>query len=169
MTRGVVTTALPWRSCTTSRACSSAGVFGHRTSRESRNPGSPELQTVDSRASLLGQLDARRESSTQHFTNWRPMHRGSHINRPTRLVSSTLFLGQALSSAGCGGAPSLTIAGAYFPAWLLCDVIAVLVAAFIRAVMVSTCLANFIPYQLAVCCSTGVIVALVLGHFWLGH
>ena len=97
------------------------------------------------------------------------MHRGPLINRPTRLVSSALLLGQALSSTGCGGAPSLTIAGAYFPAWLLCAVIAVLVAAFIRAVMVATGLANFIPYQLAVCCSAGVIVALILWHFWVGH
>jgi hypothetical protein len=80
-----------------------------------------------------------------------------------------LLLGQAFSSTGCGGAPSLTIAGAYFPAWLLCAVIAVLVAAFIRAVMVTTGLANFIPYQLAVCCSAGVIVALILWHFWVGH
>ena len=97
------------------------------------------------------------------------MHRGSHINRPTRLVSSALLLGQAFSSTGCGGAPSVTIAGAYFPAWLLCAIIAVLVAAFIRAAMVATGLANFIPYQLAVCCSAGVIVALILWHFWVGH
>jgi hypothetical protein len=51
----------------------------------------------------------------------------------------------------------------------LCAVIAVLVAAFIRALMVATGLTKYIPYQLAVCCSTGVIVALVLWHFWVGH
>ena len=97
------------------------------------------------------------------------MHRGPHINRPTPLVSSALLLGQALSSTSCGGAPSLTIAGAYFPAWLMCAIVAVLVAAFIRALMVGTGLANYIPYQLAVCCSAGVIAALILWHFWVGH
>ena len=96
------------------------------------------------------------------------MHRGSRINRPTGTVASALLLGQTLSATGCGGAPSLTIAGAYFPAWLLLAVMALLVAAFIRALMVATGLANFIPYQLAVCCSTGVIVALILWHFWVG-
>ena len=70
---------------------------------------------------------------------------------------------------GCGGAPSVTIAGAYFPAWLLCAVIAVLVATVIRALMVATGLANFIPYQLAVCCSVGATFALILWNLWVVH
>jgi uncharacterized membrane protein len=78
-----------------------------------------------------------------------------------------LLLGQAICLTGCGGAPSVTIAGAYFPAWLLCAVIAVLVAVFIRAFMVATNLANYIPYQLLVCCSAGAIVALILWHLWV--
>ena len=97
------------------------------------------------------------------------MHRGPLITGLKGLVLAVLLLGQALSWTGCDGAPSLTIAGAYFPAWLLCAVIAVLVAVFIRVLMVATGLANFIPYQLAVCCSAGIIVALVLWHFWVGH
>ena len=95
------------------------------------------------------------------------MHRGSRIKRPTRLVSAVLLLGQAVCLTGCSGAPAVTIAGAYFPAWLLCAVIAVVAAVFIRLLMVATGLANFIPYQLAVCCSAGVIVALVLWHLWV--
>jgi hypothetical protein len=97
------------------------------------------------------------------------VHRRSHINRPRQAVWALLLIGQAFSSTGCGGAPSLTLAGAYFPAWLMCAIIAVLVAAFIRAVMVATGLANYIPYELAVCCSAGVIAAVILWHFWVGH
>jgi hypothetical protein len=78
-----------------------------------------------------------------------------------------VLLGQVFSLTGCGGAPSLTIAGAYFPAWLLCAVIAVVVAALIRALMVATGLAKYIPYQLAVSCSAGIIVGLILWHFWV--
>jgi hypothetical protein len=78
-----------------------------------------------------------------------------------------LLLGQALGSTGCGGAPSVTIAGAYFPAWLLCAVIAVLATLLIRALMVATGLANYIPYQLAVCCAAGAIAGLILWHFWV--
>ena len=98
-----------------------------------------------------------------------PVHRGSRINRRRRQLETVLLLGQALSWTGCDGAPSVTIAGAYFPAWLLCAIVAVLVAALIRGVMVATGLANHIPYQLAVCCSAGTIFALILWHFWVGH
>jgi hypothetical protein len=95
------------------------------------------------------------------------VHRRARICRLTRLVLSAWLLGQAFALTGCGGAPSLTIAGAYFPAWLLCAIVAVLVAVFIRALMVATHLANYIPYQLAVCCSAGTIVALILWHYWV--
>jgi hypothetical protein len=84
-----------------------------------------------------------------------------------RRVSAVLLLGQVICSTGCGGAPSITIAGAYFPAWLLCAIIAVGAAVFIRALMVATGLANYIPYQLAVCCSAGAILALILWHLWV--
>ncbi len=87
----------------------------------------------------------------------------------TRRVSAVLLLVETICSTGCGGAPSVTIAGAYFPAWLLCAIIAVLVAVFIRALMVATGLANYIPYQLAVCCSAGAVVALILWHLWAGR
>ena len=96
------------------------------------------------------------------------MHRESLVDFPTRLISAMLLLGQAFCSTGCGGAPAVTIAGAYFPAWLLCAVIAVLVAAFIRAVMVATRLADHVPFQLAVCCSIGAMVALILWYVWVG-
>jgi len=89
------------------------------------------------------------------------------MSRLTRRVSPVLLLGQVLCSTGCSGAPSVTIAGAYFPAWLLCAVIAVVAAVFIRVLMVATGLSNFIPYQLAVCCSVGAIVALFLWHVWV--
>lgn len=66
---------------------------------------------------------------------------------------------------GCG-APSLIIAGAYFPAWLVCAILAVVVAAVVRAVMVATRLSQLIPYQLAVCTSIGAIAALIVWFIW---
>ena len=70
---------------------------------------------------------------------------------------------------GCTGAPSLTIAGAYFPAWLLCAILAVLVALLARVFMVATRLSNYIPFQLAVCFSIGIIAALILWQLWVVH
>ena len=64
---------------------------------------------------------------------------------------------------GCaGGAPSLTIFGAYFPAWLLSAVIGVLGALCARAVIGVVRLD--LPYLLFVCVAIGVIVGSV---FWL--
>jgi len=128
----------------------------------------PLVQTVVSKVSLLRRFHVGGRSKL-FFTYWRPGHRGSHIQYWTRLSSAVLLLGQAFSSIGCGGAPSVTIAGAYFPAWLLCAVIAVLLAVVIRALMVATRLADYVPYQLAVCCSAGAIVALIMWHFWAAH
>ena len=103
------------------------------------------------------------------FPYRRQVHQVSLITRLRRLVSAVVLLGAAFCSTGCGGAPSVTIAGAYFPAWLLCAIVAVLVTVFIRALVVATGLSNYIPYQLAVCCSAGVIFALILWHFWAVH
>lgn len=89
-----------------------------------------------------------------------------HLARPIRVVC---VAGGTLSLAGCGGAPSLTIAGAYFPAWLLCGLIAVFVAVIARGLMLVTRLSNHIPYQLAVCSSIGVIVALLVWQVWVVH
>jgi hypothetical protein len=77
--------------------------------------------------------------------------------------------GGSLPLVGCGGAPSLTIAGAYFPAWLLCALIAILVAVIVRVLMVVTGLSNHVPYQLAVCSSIAVIIALVVWQLWMVH
>jgi YtcA family len=45
------------------------------------------------------------------------------------LVSALLFL------AGCGRAPSFDILGSFFPAWLLCLVVAILLTVILRAVL----------------------------------
>jgi YtcA family len=89
-----------------------------------------------------------------------------HLTRP---ISVVFVAGESLSLVGCGGAPSVTVAGAYFPAWLLCALIAVLVAVLVRALMVSTGLSSYIPYQLAVCSSIGAIVAFVVWQLWVVH
>lgn len=86
-----------------------------------------------------------------------------------RLVPVVFVAGGSLSLAGCGGAPSVTIAGAYFPAWLLCGLIAVLAAVIARGLMIATRLSNYIPYPLAVCSSIGILVALLVWQVWVVH
>src|SRR6202044_3317595 len=76
-----------------------------------------------------------------------------------------------ISLTGCsaGGAPSFTLFGAFFPAWLLCGLIGVVGAIVARVVFVSTGLAHTLPYQLAVCTAIGVITALLAWLVGFGH
>ncbi len=100
----------------------------------------------------------RREYRTNVYASYRTW--------PFRVV---LLAGGLVCLVGCGGAPSITMAGAYFPAWLLCAIIAVLVAVVVRALLVVTGLSDHVPCQLAVCSSIGVIVALVVWQLWAVH
>ena len=69
---------------------------------------------------------------------------------------------------GCGAAPSLTIVGSYFPAWLACGVIGLVAAIVARIIFVSTGLADVLPLQLYVCAAIGVFVACLIWLVWVG-
>jgi hypothetical protein len=75
----------------------------------------------------------------------------------------------ALTSYSAGGAPSFTVFGAFFPAWLLCGVAGIFGAVVARGAFVSSGLANTLPYQLAVCTAIGVIVAILAWFVWFGR
>ena len=80
-----------------------------------------------------------------------------------------LLFAQTVLLSGCSGAPSLTVAGAYFPAWLACAVVGVVTTIIARGLMASTHLTTFIPFQLAVCTAIGVLVALGVWLSWARH
>jgi hypothetical protein len=77
---------------------------------------------------------------------------------------------QCILLTGCsaGGAPSFTLFGAFFPAWLLCGLIGVVGAGAARAVFVATSLSSFLPHQLLVCAAVGVIAASLAWLIWFG-
>ncbi len=70
--------------------------------------------------------------------------------------------------SGCSGAPSLTLAGTYFPAWLVCATVAAICAAVARLLMVVTGWAEIIPFQLSVNVALGVMCGLGLWLVWQG-
>ena len=67
------------------------------------------------------------------------------------------------------GAPSYSLFGAFFPAWMFCAVIGIAGAIAARAAMVSLGVAKVLPYQLFVCASIGLIVALLASLLWFGQ
>ncbi|MEI9924267.1 MAG: YtcA family lipoprotein [Bradyrhizobium sp.] len=60
---------------------------------------------------------------------------------------------------GCGltGAPSFSLFGAFFPAWLLCSTLGLLCAIVARILFVGTGLVDVLPFQLLVCTAIGAL------------
>ena len=101
-----------------------------------------------------------------------PIRRRRPAGKNRKRVNATL----ALLSLGCisltacsaGGAPSFTLFGAFFPAWLLCGLIGVAGAGAARAAFVPTGLSNALPHQLLVCAAAGIIAATLAWLVWFG-
>src|SRR5262245_31628154 len=53
-----------------------------------------------------------------------------------RLIESVAAGALALLSAGCSRIPSLNILGSFFPAWILCGVVGILLATVVRILFV---------------------------------
>ena len=88
--------------------------------------------------------------------------------RPVSACALTLPL---LSLCGCSeaGAPSFAIFGAFFPAWLLCALLGILVALGARFFFAARNLVDFLPFQLPVCTSLGAIAALLTWLIFFGR
>ncbi len=74
--------------------------------------------------------------------------------------------------SGCGvvgGAPSYTVVGSFFPAWMFCGVFGIFVAIGARAAFVSLGLANVLPYQLFFCTAIGLTAAMLVWLLWFGQ
>jgi hypothetical protein len=67
------------------------------------------------------------------------------------------------------GAPSFSLFGAFFPAWMFCALIGIIGAIAARAAMLSSGLARILPFQLFVCASIGLIVGLLVWLIWFGQ
>jgi hypothetical protein len=76
----------------------------------------------------------------------------------------TVFVAVSLGGCSTAGAPSFDLFGAFFPAWLLCGIVGIAGAVVARVALVSSGLANVLPYQLALCTAIGAVAALL---FWL--
>jgi hypothetical protein len=67
-----------------------------------------------------------------------------------RPIASFTALGCLLVLCGCQYAPNISILGSFFPAWLLCLVIGIVLAAFSRWLLVQMKLATEIPWTILV-------------------
>ena len=89
-------------------------------------------------------------------------------NRRRSVAPLGALAATALALSGCAvqGAPSFTLFGAYFPAWMFCAAIGLVAAIAARAFFEAVGLAYVLPFQLFVCASIGVCAALAAGLLW---
>ena len=81
-----------------------------------------------------------------------------------RSIASFTALGCLLVLCGCQYAPNISILGSFFPAWLLCVVIGIVLAALTRWLLVRMKLATEIPWTILVYPSLTLFFACIL---WL--
>jgi hypothetical protein len=75
----------------------------------------------------------------------------------------------ALSGCAVRGAPSFVIAGSYFPGWMFCALIGIVLAIAVRIAFVVSGLANVLPFQLFVCSAIGLCCGLLAWLLWFGQ
>ena len=69
--------------------------------------------------------------------------------------------------AGCDGAPSRNILGSYFPSWMVCALVGIVVALVARAVLKATGLLEELPAPLLVLLGIGCAVDFGMWLVWL--
>jgi len=82
----------------------------------------------------------------------------------SRLIAWLCLAGLA---AGCDGAPSRNILGSYFPSWMVCAGLAIVVALLARAVLQLTGLLEELPIPLVVLLAFGCAVDFAIWLAWL--
>jgi hypothetical protein len=78
------------------------------------------------------------------------------------------LLSPVLGGCAVRGAPSFSLFGAFFPAWMFCTLLGIFAAIAARAGFVASGLADALPLQLFVCVSIGTSFGLLAWLFWFG-
>ena len=73
----------------------------------------------------------------------------------------------AVVTSGCEGAPSRNILGSYFPSWMVCALVGIVLALVARGVLKATGLLQELPAPLAVLLAFGCAVNFALWLIWL--
>ncbi|MBB2200833.1 YtcA family lipoprotein [Gluconacetobacter tumulisoli] len=85
---------------------------------------------------------------------------------PALLSRTAPFL--LLGGCAVRGAPSFPLAGAYFPDWMLCAMVGIVVAVGLRVIFVQIGVDTILSLRVFTYVSLGVIAALLVWQIWFG-
>jgi hypothetical protein len=91
-----------------------------------------------------------------------------------RIQSSPRFSGfqpltLCLLLSGCNHAPSQSLLGSFFPAWMLCAFTGILVSVAIRLLLIKAGIDAFVPAKLPVYGGLAIALTLLLWLLWFGN
>lgn len=86
------------------------------------------------------------------------------VQKPAFAFTASLALG------GCSAkAPTIFLAGAYFPSWLLCAVAGVLGAVLVRIVLVRLAIDDAMPFRLLVYICIAIVIGVLVSLVAFGR
>jgi YtcA family len=88
---------------------------------------------------------------------------------PFKLLFLAPLVSFTLTGCGVGGAPSFVIVGSYFPGWMFCALLGIVLAVAARVGFIASGLATVLPFQLFVCSAVGLCCALLAWLLWFGQ
>jgi hypothetical protein len=80
-------------------------------------------------------------------------------------------VGLGISLGGCARepvAPSISVFGSFFPAWIVCSLLGVVGAAVARIALARAGLEEFLPARLLVYLAFAILIALAIWRLWYG-
>ena len=88
-------------------------------------------------------------------------------DNPGRFAPLTVFIPLLGVLAGCSGSPSRNILGSYFPSWMVCALVGLVVALVARAILKAVGLLGELPVPLVVLLCVGTATTFALWLVWL--
>ncbi len=86
---------------------------------------------------------------------------------PSRRIRLAVALWTTVALAGCSAAPSQNILGSYFPSWMICALIGIVVTIVIRQIFAITGIDRTLPVPLLVYLAIATAAAFATWLIWL--
>jgi hypothetical protein len=84
-------------------------------------------------------------------------------------ISLTVIIGLLLILSSCNSAPAQNILGSYFPAWMLCALIGILLTVIVYIIFAAIGIDEFIPAKLFTYLGLSISLTFITWLFWFGN
>jgi YtcA family len=114
---------------------------------------------------LAHRVSSHSNGSSLAFGSGKSIRRDRHRHDPLGLWRVAI----ALPVAACNYAPTMDLFGSYFPAWMLCAAVGIVVAVIIRQLLAVTGINDYVIAPLLTYAGLAVSATLLAWLLWFGH